>query len=124
MILYIPVYATHFSKPVSQVSDECIDRHIHPKHFTSSTGASVDHSDVDWSTLTLWEGQGDADIGVKGARPRVARGADDGRSELTLEEILDERVVALHVTDEGLCGNILVWSTGAVLEVGVVIRDE
>ena len=66
IIHYIPVYAAHFSEPVSQVSDECIDGHIHPKHFTLSTGAPVDHCDIDRSTLTLWEGQGDTDVGVKG----------------------------------------------------------
>ena len=118
------MYAAHLGKSVSQVSDECVDGHIHSKHFTLSTGASVDHCDVDRPTLTLWEGQGDADVGVKGARPCVARGTDDGRSELTLEEVLNERVVALHVTDEGLRGDVLVWPTRAVLEVNGVIRDE
>jgi hypothetical protein len=115
LLSYIPVYAAHFGQSVSQVSDESIDGHIHTKHFAFSIWAPIDHGDVDWPILALWEGQGDADVGVKGARACVARRADDGRPELALEEILDERVVALHVTDEGLRGNVLVWPTGAIL---------
>ena len=109
------MYATNFGKSVSQIPDESIDRYIHAKHFAFSVWAPVDDGDIDWPILTLWEGQGDTDIGVKGARACVTRGADDGRPKLTLEEILDERVVALHVTDEGFRGNILVWPTSAIL---------
>lgn len=109
------MYSTHLGKPVSQVSNESIDGDIHTKHFTLSTRAPIDHRDVDWPIFALWEGQGHADVGVKGARASVTRGADDGRPELALEEILDERVVALHVTDEGFRGNVLVWPTCAVL---------
>lgn len=109
------MYATHLGKSVSQISDERIDGNIHSKHFTLSIGAPIDHRDVDWATLTLWEGQRDADIGVKGARASVTGGTDNGRSELALEEVLDEGVVALHVTDEGFRGNIFIWPTCAVL---------
>ena len=109
------MYATYFGKSVSQISDESVDWYIHAEHFAFSVRAPVDDSDIDWPILSLWEGQGDADVGVKGARACVTGRADNGRSKLALEEILDERVVALHVTDEGFCGNVLIWPTGAIL---------
>ena len=68
----VPVYTAHLGKPVSQVFDKCVDRHVDSKHFTLSTGAPVDDSHIDWPTLTLGEGQRDADVGVKGARAGVA----------------------------------------------------
>ena len=110
-----PAHSTHLCQSVPQVLDESIDGDIHPKYSALSIGASVDDGDVNGSALALWEGQRDADVGVKGARAGVAGGANDGGTKLPLEEILDKRVVALHVTDECFRGNVLVGSTGTVL---------
>ena len=111
----LPVYTAHLGKPVSQVFDKRVDGYIDPEHFALSTGTPVDDGDIDGAVLSLWEGQGDADVGVKGARACITGGTDDGRAELALEEILDEGVVALHVTDEGFCGHVFIRSTCAVL---------
>ena len=67
-----------------------IDGDVDSKHSALSIGASVDDGDVDGSALALGEGQGDADVGVKGARTGVAGRADNGRTKLSLEEILDK----------------------------------
>ena len=90
VLFYIPVNATNFGKSVSQIPNESIDGYIHTEHFAFSVRAPVDDGDVDRPILALWEGQGDADVGVKGARACITRRTDDGRPKLALEEILNE----------------------------------
>ena len=111
----LPAYPTCLCQSVSQVLDKWIDRHVHPKHTALPTSAPVDNSHVDWSAFPLGEGEGDADVGVKGARAGVARWTDDGWTKLSLEEILYEGVVSLHVAHERLCCDVLIGSTCTVL---------
>ena len=92
------MYSTQLCKAVAQVPNAPLNGHINAKYFALFQGVPVNHGHVDWSHLPLGEGQGDTDVGVKGAGAGTTRGADDGRAELALEEALDEAIVVLHVT--------------------------
>ena len=73
---------------------------------------------INWSHLPLGEGQGDTDVGVKGAGAGTTRGADDGGAELALEEALDEAIVVLHVTGQRLRCHLLIRTTCPILRGG------
>ena len=109
------MYSTQLCKAVAQVPDAPLNGHINAKYFALFQGIPVNHSHVDWSHLPLGEGQGDTDVGIKGAGAGTTRGADDGRAELALEEALDEAIVVLHVTCQCLCRHLLVRTTCSIL---------
>ena len=105
-------------KLASQFSDASIDGHVNPIHPRLAAAPSVDHGGIDWLRLPLGEGEGYAHVGVKGAGAGGAGGADEGRAELALEEILDEAVVALQVRGENLGRHLFVRPTHHILEGG------
>ena len=109
------MYSTQLCKAVAQVPNAPLNGHINAKYFALFQGVPVDHGHVDWSHLPLGEGQGDTDVGVKGAGAGTTRGADDGGAELALEEALDEAIVVLHVTCQRLCCHLLVRTTCSIL---------
>ena len=84
---------------------------------------AVDHGDVDGPRLSLGKWEGDGYVGVKGAGAGGARGADESRAELALEEILNETVVPLEVGGQDFSRHLFIWSTQCVLCVHVCVRE-
>ena len=109
------MYSTQLCKAVAQVPNAPLNGHINAKHLAVFQGVSVDHGHIDRSHLPLGEGQGDTDVGIKGAGAGTTRGADDGRAELALEEALDEAIVVFHVTGQRLRCHLLVRTTCSIL---------
>ena len=89
--------------------------HVDTKHLAGSGITAIHHCHVDRSLVSLWQGQRNTDIRVKGQRLIIARWASDCRPELSLEEILNEGVVPLHVTVQILSSHHLIRTTSTVL---------
>jgi len=60
----------------------------------------VDHGDVDWQKLLLWDRQGDAEEGVEGLALPPAGGAGQRRVELRLEHVHDEAANVTNIVVE------------------------
>ena len=94
------MHPTQLSKAVPQIPDGPIDGDIHTKHLVLPVGAPVDHGDIHRSSLSLGQGQRDADVGIKSAGLSSTGGTEEGGAELALEETLDETIVAFQVASE------------------------
>ena len=89
--------------------------HVDSKDSVWLGSASVDHSDVDRPSFTLWQWQGHAYIRIECGRTGPTGRASYPGSKLALKQILNKRVVPFPVALQSFSCHFFIGSASTVL---------